>query len=219
MLLLGAVLSPAVACLIAYVVYPEFRAWVSGLTHPGAGWVLAAGALGMYVVLAFLLWYFRSQVAVLFSVLGELGKVGYLWLLWKFVVRPARDHFLWRASVGDCEGEVLIEREALSTVRRLGNEGAVVLLSALKQHPGQTKIVLSSTNLLLGNLAKEEGEASDVLSRGFEELRMRGLVREGTDYGGGMARMSLHPLVTRFWAYWIVEALKEELVERGVHDF
>ena len=83
---LKVVLPPAATFLVAYVVYPDFRASVWQLVDRVGPWVAVAVGLGALAVVALVLWRFWDQVIRPFKWL-------YLWLLWRLVVRPARDHF------------------------------------------------------------------------------------------------------------------------------
>ena len=165
---------------------------------------------------------FRRQVIRPFRWLGGLGKRFYLWVLWQLVVRPARDHMYWAASVGHAEGKVLMEKDALPAVRRLSDAAAVTLALALEQYErgGKKRLVLMPVSAgYLASLAGDERDAFGVLVDGCEELMIRGLLTEYGRVGSIAVTAGLHPVVRGLRRDRIVKLLDEELVNRGITDF
>ena len=225
---LATMLCMSVTTAPTWVPFVEERGYDAAWLLPYLEWVgkwrwwrvVFAGA-GLVLAGALLRW-FRRQVIRPFRWLGGLGKRFYLWVLWQLVVRPARDHMYWGASVGHNKGKVLMEKDALPAVRRLSDAAAVTLALALEQSERGGKegvVLMHASAAYLASLAGDERDPFGVLVEGCEELMIRGLLTGYGRVGSSAVTAGLHPVVRGLRRDRIVKLLEDELLKRGITDF
>ena len=202
LLILGVVVPSAVACLIAYVVHPEFREWVRSLKEPPhlvarvgrplrglrQWWrvVFAAVVLvlvayvvwnrpevwrvGLIAAAAFLLWWFRREVGT-----------GISWLhrgvLWKAIIRPAREEFGVEASNEAFDPGVKFTEELRPVLRELDDESLTLLGRALdRRKPGSREAFMEWPELRVEADAVDWPEEVKRLHEACERLRDVGAI-------------------------------------------
>ena len=223
----------ALAAIPNWVPFLEDRGYDAARLIPALQWVQRARwvivALVPCAVAVLLVWRFWGQLVRLFKWLGGLlvrpfkwlaaiGKRFYLWLLWKLVIRWARD-YLGVVALGNRTARQLLaldrqtaEALVLSLMPELSDTAVLTLEYALdNRHSGGT-VFVNAFALLLG----DESDAMQRLAPACEELEAAGLIVQwiAPPTTGGVSLRLNRLLLTTVTASRVKKAILDERSRR-----
>ena len=224
--LMKTVLFSAVGFWVAYAVHEPFRASVWRLVYAVGPLVVGAMALVGLVSLVYVVrrYWRRLSVAAWRTrmALRLAGRRCCAWLVWRLVVRPARDYFGVVALPERAARELLhmdratAEEVVIARLRGLSVPALLALESAMASCGPGGRALLLAYPLLLGH----ESHAMQRMIRACEKLEESGLLMDSTAVpAGGGVLVWLNPLVVKTRGGTRVgDAIQAEVRRRALGD-
>jgi hypothetical protein len=175
--LIKAALGSVVAFWVAYTVYEPFRASVWALVHGLAPLFLGvAGALG-FASLGCVVFRYRRGLWEVIGCAGSKLRDGYIAVLWRLVVRPAREHFGLEASDVNFEQAAGFIDRFQPMLLDMDHESVALIARALaRRKPGSLEAIVDWPELRFEADATEWPEGVERLMDACERLRQWGVI-------------------------------------------
>ena len=163
-----------VMVVIVFVGVPTLRELYDG---GYARWMLWAVVLLVLAAAGWLVWRFGAALWKLVKRAGEKLRDGYLWVLWRLVVRPARDYQGVEASNEAFDPGVKFTEELRPVLRELDDESLTLLGRALdRRKPGSREAFMEWRELRVEADAVDWPEEVKRLHEACERLRDVGAI-------------------------------------------